>query len=150
MKKIFTVILFIVICSISTTFLYACPNFLSAFTYDSLIKSHDTTAKLSFERPSKIQSIDQERNYGFLYPNPSTSEVHFILLPNIFSVSINFYDILGREIHPKYSIVGNAVTFKVNNLSSGIYLLHSSWTSFIAWKNSTSVGSLSLPFYVRH
>jgi hypothetical protein len=152
MIKVLSGMLFILLFSVSTTFLYAYPNFLSAFKHDTLIKSHDTITKfnLDLDSQSKIHSINQERNYGFLYPNPSTSEVHFILLPNIFSVSITFYDILGREIHPTYSIVGNVVSFKVNNLVSGIYLIRSTWSSFVAWKNSTFVGSLTLPFYVRH
>jgi hypothetical protein len=69
-----------------------------------------------------------------VFPNPSSTEVHFSLEANFTNPS--FYDIMGRQYFPSYSIEGNTIICNVSDLVSGIYMLR--------------LNSVSVPFIVQH
>jgi hypothetical protein len=69
-----------------------------------------------------------------VFPNPSSTEVHFSLNANFRNAS--FYDIMGRQYFPPYRTEGNTVICNVNDLLSGMY--------------TARLGLNNISFIVRH
>jgi len=95
-------------------------------------------------------SSDFVHNNVKIYPNPSQVDVHFSV-NSIFSLSgAGFYDMLGRQYFPKYSLENNLLSCDIHDFPSGIYLARLGWTSGMTWRDGVYPGSFTLPFLVQH
>ena len=75
-----------------------------------------------------IDSRDFENNV-FIYPNPASSILNFIVKNNITISTITINDISGKEIYKAGNAINNSID--VSNLSSGVY--------FVTFKSDTSL-----------
>jgi hypothetical protein len=85
-----------------------------------------------------------------IYPNPSATETHFSLNANYSLLTAGFYDIMGRQYFPNYTLDNNLINCDVHDLPSGIYLARLPWTSLKAWQDGKYAGSFTVPFLVQH
>jgi hypothetical protein len=85
-----------------------------------------------------------------IYPNPSATEAHFSLNANYSLLTAGFYDIMGRQYFPNYTLENNLINCDVHDLPSGIYLARLPWTSLMAWQDGKYAGSFTVPFLVQH
>ena len=67
-----------------------------------------------------IDSRDFENNV-FIYPNPASSILNFIVKNNITISTITINDISGKEIYKAGNAINNSID--VSNLSSGVYFV---------------------------
>ena len=67
-------------------------------------------------------------NSIFIYPNPASSILNFIVKNNITISTITINDISGKEIYKSGNAINNSID--VSNLSSGVY--------FVTFKSDTS------------
>jgi hypothetical protein len=85
-----------------------------------------------------------------IYPNPSATEAHFSLNANYSLLTAGFYDMMGRQYFPNYTLDNNLLNCDVHDLPSGIYLARLPWTSLMAWQDGKYAGSFTVPFLVQH
>lgn len=112
-----------------------------------VVKLDPDTGKASVE-VNFSTSFAQE--YVKVYPNPSSAEVHFSAASNLSLNTIGFYDVMGRQLFPKYSLENNLVSCDVHDFPSGIYLARLGWTSGMTWRDGVYPGSFTMPFLVQH
>ena len=107
--------------------------------------SDSITASVDYSNSSEFI-----RNAIKIYPNPSQTDVHFSANA-IFSLSSpEFFDVIGREHFPTYTLTNNLITCDIRDFPSGIYLARLGWTSGIPWRNGIYTGTFTLPFLVQH
>ncbi len=128
-------------------------------TFSKLVNQSDTTLQLTnsskghtpFKAAMESNMLDFARNYTSVYPNPSTSQVNINLNSDFILQSIRFYNIIGRQVFPKYIIENNAISVDIHDFPSGIYMTNIIWTVHIdLWAEGDYTGSFTLPFLVRH
>jgi hypothetical protein len=98
-----------------------------------------------------VYTTEFARNYMAVFPNPSTVLTHFSLSP-LFSLQfISFYNIMGKQVFPSYTVENNNILCNIHDLASGIYMVHISWTTHVYWMiDANYSGSFSLPFIIKH
>ena len=81
--------------------------------------ANSQTTIVNFEKDKSI----------FIYPNPASSILNFIVKNDILISTITINDISGKEIYKSGNAINNSID--VSNLSSGVY--------FVTFKSDTSL-----------
>jgi hypothetical protein len=90
-----------------TTFLTNCGHNLSNITINS-------TCALN------VNNYDKE--IVKIYPNPSTTGIFTIKLPNVHTGEVAVFNTLGQVVYQKYYNEQQEITLNISQLSKGIYL----------------------------
>jgi hypothetical protein len=106
--------------------------------------------KLEPEIINGVESADIITSNVKIYPNPSATKAHFSLNANYSLLTAGFYDIMGRQYFPNYTLENNLLNCDVHDLPSGIYIARLGWTSLAPWRDGSYPGFFTMPFLVRH
>jgi hypothetical protein len=115
--------------------------------YVFVVKLFPDTGKASVEA-GYSSSLAQE--YVKVYPNPSISEVNFSGASNLSLLTAGFYDVMGRQYFPAYSLEHNLISCDIHDLRSGVYLARLGWVGRVYWQQKDYPGSFTVPFVVSH
>jgi hypothetical protein len=89
-------------------------------------------------------------NYIKIYPNPSSVNVNFSAASNLSLLTAGFYDVMGRQYFPNYSLESNSISCDVHDFPPGIYLARLGWSGRVYWQKQDYPGSFTVPFVVAH
>lgn len=96
---------------------------------DGMLYVTETDANGCFASDSMMVDImfvgidETHENAILVFPNPSSSTFNIVLPANFQNVDIALYDISGRQVRMQPSVLNNT-TIDVNDLTSGVYILH--------------------------
>ena len=85
-----------------------------------------------------------QQKFFWIYPNPSTEQVHLQLLQSLQLKQVQFYDIMGIERYPEYRLESSSALVDVHTLSNGTYLTR------VSYIRKGVPGTFMLPFIVAH
>ncbi len=105
--------------------------------------------KLGTKAAVESSSIGRS-NFTWVYPNPSSDQIHFDLYPTIFLKNAEFYDIMGRQQFPSFIAGEHSASVDVHNLLPGTYIARLTWIQHLTWLTNDYQGSFALPFVVQH
>lgn len=83
-------------------------------------------------------------NFLRIYPNPSASEVRLEVHSPFLAERVEFYDMLGRQVFPKYRLESNAAVVDVSRLPSASYI------AVVVYSFAGSSAQVALPLMVQH
>ncbi len=76
---------------------------------------------------ASVENSSSQTNFSWVYPNPSTNQIHLQLYHSLSVNRVQFFNLLGMQFYPQYSIENTIADIDVHNLPAGAYVIRVSY-----------------------